>query len=85
MNRGLLVGVQRLHQVDFHRKGSLAQRTDVLVDVLAFAHEGAFDGETQHVHPQRLQALLVGPADGNLLDAENAKRLAVHQAKLKMG
>ena len=68
---GLLVGVQRLHQVDLDRMRPVAHGADVLVDVLALADEVALDRQPEDVDPERLEALLVGPADGDLLQAED--------------
>jgi hypothetical protein len=69
---GFLVGVQRLHQVHLDLEGrAAADGTDVFIDVLALAAEGARHFQAEHVDPKRLQAFLVGPADGDLLDAQH--------------
>src|SRR5690606_5250549 len=73
VHRGLLVRVQRLHQIDLDLERPLADGADVFVDVLALAAEGAGHLQAEHVDPEFLQALLVGAADGDLLHAEHAK------------
>ena len=68
---GLFLDVQRLHDVHLHLEGALAHGQDVFIDVFAFALEGACLLQAQHVHPQGLHALLVGAANGDLLDAQD--------------
>jgi hypothetical protein len=74
----LLVRIERLHQVDFDLERSAAHGANVLVDIFPLADEVARHGQPQLVHPQRLQPLLGGPADGDLLNAENSERSGAH-------
>jgi hypothetical protein len=71
MHGGFLVGVDRLHQIDFDLERALAHRDDVFIDVFAFADEVAGDFEAEHVNPELTQFHLVGAADGDLLDTED--------------
>jgi electron transport complex protein RnfB len=66
---GLGIGVERLHEIDLDLEWTPADDADVLVDVFAFALEGARHLQTEHVDPQSPQSQLVEAADGDLLDA----------------
>jgi len=48
----LFVGVDRLHQIDFHRERACAHRHDVLVDVFFLALEASRRNETERVDPK---------------------------------
>ena len=80
----LLLRVKRLHQVDLDLERPAADGADVFIHVLALALEGAGFLQAEHVDPQRLQALLVGAADGDLLDAEDFEGTG-HGLFLSMG
>jgi hypothetical protein len=58
---GLLVDVERLHDVHLDLEGALPHGQDVLVNVLALALEGAGLLQAQHVHPQLFHAPLSVP------------------------
>ncbi|MPN54604.1 hypothetical protein SDC9_202275 [bioreactor metagenome] len=73
VHSGLLLDVERLHDVHLDLEGALPHGQDVLIDVLALALERAGLLQAQHVHPQLLHAALVGTADGDLLDAQHFK------------
>src|SRR6185369_14070621 len=81
MHGGLLVGIERLHQVDLDLERAATQAADVLVHILAFALVRARDLQAEHVDPELLQPALVRAADGDLLDAEHLERPG-HDAKL---
>jgi serine protease Do len=76
----LLLGVERLHQVDLDLERAGAHRRDVFVDVLALALEVARDREPERVDPQRSQSLLVESSDRYLLDSQNLERTCAHGA-----
>src|SRR6185369_15066922 len=71
MHGGLLVRIERLHQVDLDLEWPGSQRADVLVHILALALIVTRDLQAEHVHPQAQQAALVRAADGDLLDSED--------------
>jgi len=71
VNRRLLLGIERLHQIDLDLVWALADGADVFVNVLTLGDEVAGDLQAQHIDPELAQGLLVGAADGDLLDAEN--------------
>jgi hypothetical protein len=52
MNRGLLVRIERLHQIDLDLEGAFSHHADVFIDVLALAHEVAGEVEAQLVDPK---------------------------------
>ncbi len=66
--------VDRLHEIDLDAVRALADREDVLADVLARALVRALDGEPEHVDPEHAQARPVARADRDLLHAEDPKR-----------
>ena len=78
VHRRLLLGVERLHQVNFNLERAAAERADVLVDVLPFGDEIAGDFEAQHVDPQGLESFLARAADGDLLNAEDLEGALGH-------
>src|SRR5690606_10078956 len=77
---GLLVRIERLHQVDLHAERTCARHRDVLVHVLPLAAEIAHDGQTEQIDPQPPQRRLVGGAHGDLLHPEHSK-LSRHGGK----
>jgi hypothetical protein len=78
VHRGFLLGIQRLHEVDLHRRPALTQGQDVLVDVLTFALKGAGRRDAEQIDPQGPEALLVKAADGDLLEAEDLEGALRH-------
>ncbi len=73
-----LRGIDRLHQIDLDLERAGARDGDVLVDVLALAPVVARRLETEEIDPEAAEAGFVGGADGDLLEAENAKRTICH-------
>ena len=71
MYGGLFVGVKWLHQINFNLEWPAADSANVLINVFALACECASLLQPEDIDPQRLQALLVWPADGDLLNAQN--------------
>ena len=71
VHSGFLVHVQRLHDVHLHLHGPFAHGQNVFINVFTLTLEGAGLLQPQHVHPQGFHALLVGAANGDLLDAQN--------------
>ena len=69
VDRWLFLRVYGLHQVDFHLKGPHPHRADVLINVFTLALEVTRDLQPQHVDPQAPQALLIRPANSDLLYA----------------
>src|SRR5690606_29469879 len=53
----------------------------VFVDVLGFAPVRPFDREPEQIHPERVQAPLVGVAHGNLLDPQDAEGTRRHGSR----
>ena len=74
----LLLGVERLHQIDLDLERAGAHRRDVFVNVLALALEVARDREPERVDPQPAQALLVEASNCNLLYTKNLERTFAH-------
>jgi hypothetical protein len=67
------LGIEGLHQVDFHAGGAAAEDGNVLVDILFFRAVVAFDLEAEEVQPELSEARLVRGAEGDLLQSEDAK------------
>ena len=71
---GSCVRVKGLHQVDFHGMDTITQGQDVFPNVLARGLVLAGLGDAERVDPQRSQRVEAVPADGDLLETEDAKR-----------
>lgn len=68
-----LCWVKRLHDIDLHGMGTLAQFEDVFVNVLALAAELGLGGKSQDIDPQMAQALLISTSDRDLLHTKYLK------------
>jgi hypothetical protein len=74
VDRRLAGRIDRLHQVDLDPRRADAERTDVLIDVLACTAELTRHLEAELVDPERPQPRLARSADRDLLDAEHTER-----------
>src|SRR5687768_15520450 len=68
----LLLGIDRLHQIDL----DATDLEDVLVDVLALAAKRAGLRDAEQIDPQMAERVLARTADRDLLDAEHLERTA---------
>ena len=85
MHLGRAFGVERLHQVDLDGVRTIAETQDVLVDILRLADVVTHLLDTEETGPQIGQRSLVETADGDLLEAEDAKGSCSHDAMLPRG
>ncbi len=75
---GFLLRIDRLHQIDFDRKGPGSHRYDVFVDVFRFASEIAGELEAERIDPEPAKGVLVGCAHRDLLNTEYLERTICH-------